>query len=80
MIDIRARHKYEIHEASLTDVDIEMGERNMETFYERFKDDSRYVFVKLFDKPIFSNAEYDACIVHHAGGNVKKLILFVYHP
>jgi len=81
--DIRELHEdqmYEVNEAASTVLDIEMGKRNVEKFIERYEENDDYVFVKIFDKRIFTTTKYDGCIVKGTDGKIKKLVLFVYHP
>jgi len=59
-------------------ISLEFGERNRSQFYQHYRYDNNYVFVKLFDNAVFSGTSYDGCIVEDLNDNIKKLVLFIY--
>jgi len=80
IVNLHAQYRYDINEASSSVVDLELGERNVETFVERYKDDSNYTFIKMFKHSVYSKQKHDGCIVTGVDGKIRKLVVFVYHP
>ena len=63
--EIRALHedyRHEVNEAYSTVVDLELSKRNTEEFVTRYKNNDNYIFIKIFDKSVLSEAEHDGCI------------------
>jgi len=80
IVDIHVRQAHKIQESALSVVDVEIGWAYVDAFCKLHQNDSRYIFVKMFDETIFGDAKYDVYFVHDSGGNLKKLVLFVLFP
>jgi predicted transcriptional regulator len=75
--ELYARFRYKINEASSTVVDLELGRRNVKEFIKRYRNNNRYIFIKIFTTLIYSAIKHDGCIVTGRDREVEKLVVFV---